>query len=82
MVNLPKEQWKEVELGDIAEVKGRIGWKGYTRKDLRDSGPLVIGAAQISSDQRLDLSKPVFISREKYEESPEISNVRLSFCIR
>ena len=61
-----------IELGDICLVKGRIGWRGYTRNDLRDSGPLVLGAAQISAQNKLDLSKPIYISQEKYLESPEI----------
>ena len=53
-------------------MKGRVGWKGYKREDLRDSGPLAIGGGHLVDDGSLDLSSPVFISREKYEESPEI----------
>jgi len=64
--------WNVKILGDVCDVKGRIGWRGYTVEDIRDSGPLVLGATQISSDNRLDLSKPTFISQEKFEESPEI----------
>jgi type I restriction enzyme, S subunit len=69
---MSSKNWREVQLGTICDVKGRIGWRGYTVQDLRDEGPLVIGATQISADQKLDLSKPVFLSREKYLESPEI----------
>ena len=68
---LPKD-WKAQRLGEVCDVKGRIGWRGYTVDDLRESGPLVLGATQITSDNRLDLSKPTFLSREKFEESPEI----------
>jgi type I restriction enzyme S subunit len=64
--------WEIKNLGDVCDIKGRIGWRGYTTEDLSDSGPLVIGATQISRNNKLDLSKPTFISREKYEESPEI----------
>ena len=64
--------WQTAPLGDIASIKGRIGWKGYTVADLRQSGILVIGGAQISKGHQLNLKKPVFISKEKYEESPEI----------
>ena len=60
------------KIKDVAEVRGRVGWKGYKKQDLRDEGPLVIGATQITDDGHLDLSAPVYISREKYEESPEI----------
>jgi type I restriction enzyme, S subunit len=65
-------QWSTVSLGEIADIKGRIGWKGYTVGDLRDSGILVIGGAHISKEHMLCLSKATFISEEKYEESPEI----------
>lgn len=64
--------WEVKSLDSLCSLKGRIGWRGYTKQDLRDSGPLVIGATQISSLNRLEFSNPVYISREKYEESPEI----------
>jgi type I restriction enzyme S subunit len=62
----------KVKLSDIVKVAGRVGWKGYTVDDLREDGPWVIGANDITSDNRLDLSKAKHISREKFEESPEI----------
>lgn len=67
-----KENWNEVELKSVAEIKGRVGWKGYTKSDLKKEGPLVLGATHLSDDGTLDLSEPVFLSEEKYEESPEI----------
>ena len=67
-----KENWKKVELKSVAEVKGRVGWKGYTKSDLRSEGPLVLGATHLRDDGLLDLTEPVFLSEEKYEESPEI----------
>jgi type I restriction enzyme S subunit len=66
------EEWKVVDIDSVSTLKGRIGWRGYTKQDLRDSGPLVIGATQISPDNKLNLSKPVYLSWKKYEESPEI----------
>lgn len=68
--------WKMVSIDNLCTLKGRIGWRGYTREDLRESGPLVIGATQISKDHRLNFSKPVYLSEEKYEESPEIKVVK------
>lgn len=59
-------------LGDVAEVRGRVGWKGYTVEDLTDDGPLVLGANDITSDNRLILADVKHLTREKYEESPEI----------
>ena len=61
-----------IKLGDIAEIRGRVGWRGYTVDDLIDSGPLVIGANEITSDNQLNLTNAKHLTREKYEESPEI----------
>ncbi|AXV40392.1 restriction endonuclease subunit S [Methanobacterium sp. BAmetb5] len=71
-IGLIPEDWETGNINDVSTVKGRIGWRGYTKNDLSLSGPLVLGATQISKNNEIDLSKPVFISREKYEESPEI----------
>ena len=35
-------KWNSASLGEIADIKGRIGWKGYKVSDLRKSGILVI----------------------------------------
>ena len=64
--------WNSAKLKDIADVRGRVGWKGYKKEDLRGSGPLVLGATHLTDNGDLDLSAPVYLSREKYEESPEI----------
>src|SRR2546422_1042576 len=66
------EGWTARSLGELCDVRGRIGWRGYTVHDIRESGPLVIGPTQISAENRLDFSKSTHISREKFEESPEI----------
>jgi type I restriction enzyme S subunit len=63
---------RKIKLSEIVKIAGRVGWKGYTVDDLREEGPWVIGANDITTDNRLDLSKAKHISREKYEESPEI----------
>lgn len=68
------ESWEVKELGSIATIKGRIGYRGYTKADLVDKGKgaLTIGGAQISRGNKLNLSKTVYINWDKYEESPEI----------
>ena len=63
---------KMVPLGELVELHGRVGWKGYTVADLTDEGPLVLGANDITTDNQLDLSNVKHLTREKYEESPEI----------
>lgn len=62
----------KVKLKDICNIKGRIGWKGYTTEDLCNSGPYVFGANEITSDNKISLKDVKHITREKYEESPEI----------
>ena len=64
--------WKVQKLSEITTVKGRIGWRGYTISDLTNSGPLVIGGKHISNKNRFDFKNPIYISKEKFEESPEI----------
>lgn len=66
--------WETIRLSEVAEVKGRIGYRGYTKTDLvaKGAGVLTIGGSQISNQNKLILSQPVYLSWEKYEESPEI----------
>ncbi|EIK0772347.1 restriction endonuclease subunit S [Vibrio alginolyticus] len=64
--------WEEVKLKDLFELRGRVGWKGYSKDDLRESGPLTIGGTQISKGYKITLDKPVHLSKEKFDESPEI----------
>lgn len=79
-VGMIPENWETRLLRELVDVKGRIGWRGYTIEDLRDEGPLVIGGTQIV-DNRLDLSKPVYVSEEKFEQSPEIKVKRLDIIL-
>jgi len=64
--------WTIKKLGSIIEVRGRIGWKGLTRSDYRDNGPIFLGVTNITSDFRLDLTEVTRITEERYIESPEI----------
>ena len=68
---IPRE-WEDKIVDDIAKVNGRVGWKGYTVADLRDFGPLALGATHIDKENKLDLTNPIHLSMEKYIESPEI----------
>ena len=61
-----------IKLKEIAEIRGRVGWKGYTINDLTDNGPLVLGANDIDEHNALNLSSAKHLTREKFEESPEI----------
>lgn len=65
-------EWEEISIENFASIRGRVGWRGYTKEDIRESGPLAIGAKHISKSHKLDLSEPTHLVREKYLESPEI----------
>lgn len=66
-------EWVESSVEENCLVKGRIGYRGYTTKDLvnEGEGALVLGGKHIQN-QMLDLSDPTYLSWEKYYESPEI----------
>lgn len=66
-------EWKATTVEDNCLVKGRIGYRGYTKQDLvkEGEGVLVLGGKNIQN-HLIDLSAPTYLSWEKYYESPEI----------
>ncbi|MCD9585612.1 restriction endonuclease subunit S [Tenacibaculum maritimum] len=70
--NIPSD-WKITSLGSVTNIFGRIGFRGYTVKDLVEEGH---GALSLSPsniiENKIDFTKKTFISWFKYEESPEI----------
>ena len=68
------ENWCWCKVKDIAEVFGRIGFRGYTTNDLvvKGNGAITISPSNILENGITDFSKCTYISWEKYEESPEI----------
>lgn len=66
--------WEEKKLGDIVEIKGRIGFRGYTTKDIveQGNGAISLSPTNITDNGNLNFEKSTYISWEKYEESPEI----------
>lgn len=67
------EDWKVVNLGNIAKVNGRIGFRGYTVADLvpKGFGAITLSPSNIINNQ-IDYSNCTYISWYKYHESPEI----------
>ena len=65
--------WLPTTVEDNCLIKGRIGYRGYTKQDLVNEGEgvLVLGGKHIQN-QLLNISDPTFLSWEKYYESPEI----------
>lgn len=63
--------WKT--MGEICDIKGRIGFRGYTRKDIVSKGH---GAISLSPSNIINgslfIDNSTYISWDKYNESPEI----------
>ena len=78
-----KEGVEMKTLGEICNIKGRIGFRGYTRDDQVEEG---MGALSLSPGNiingKMDYSNSTFITWDKYEESPEIKiyNNDVVFC--
>ena len=64
-------QWKT--MGEICEIRGRIGFRGYTRKDIvsKNQGAISLSPSNIIGGT-ISYENSTYISWEKYEESPEI----------
>lgn len=70
----PKDGWEEKKLGEVGNICGRIGFRGYTTKDMVNSpleGAITLSPSNIQ-DGEMNYSKCQYISWFKYEESPEI----------
>lgn len=70
--NIPST-FDKYRIKHIAELYGRIGFRGYTTDDLVDEGE---GAITLSPsnlrDMTMNYSKLSYLTWEKYDESPEI----------
>lgn len=74
---------KYENLSSICSIKGRIGFRGYTREDQVQEGygALSLSPSNIQNGQ-MDYEKGTYITWQKYEESPEIMthNGDIIFC--
>lgn len=72
-IDIP-QNWTWCQINDICRTFGRIGFRGYTKEDLRDSpkdGAITLSPSNIING-KLDITSCTYLSWEKYEESPEI----------
>ncbi len=65
--------WEKLKLDELCTIKGRIGYRGYTKADLveKGNGAITLSPTNIISN-KLSFNKNSYISWEKYYESPEI----------
>lgn len=69
---LNQQEGAEVSLGDYLYIKGRIGWKGLKKSEyLSDSDYRIINGESLTMSG-IDWNKAGYISKERYDESPEI----------
>ena len=72
-IGLLPDDWEVNRIGNVSEIFGRIGFRGYTVEDLVDEG---FGAITLSPSNiqngKMDFSNCSYISWKKYDESPEI----------
>lgn len=65
--------WHLKKLDDVCLIKGRIGYRGYTKQDLVEKGKGAISLSPSNiKNNKLFYDNCTYISWEKYEESPEI----------
>ena len=66
--------WKWAMINDVCRVFGRIGFRGYTKSDLRNTREKAAISISPSNmvNGTMDFTHCTYISEEKYEESPEI----------
>jgi type I restriction enzyme S subunit len=67
-------EWVDKELGELIELKGRIGYRGYTLEDIvgKGEGAISMSPSNINEFGTLSFTKSTYITWAKYEESPEI----------
>jgi len=72
-MNETPRDWNIQKIKNISNIFGRIGFRGYTVKDLVDEGEgaVTLGPPNIEN-QHLILDKKNYLSWFKYNESPEI----------
>jgi type I restriction enzyme S subunit len=67
-------EWVVKKLGELIELKGRIGYRGYTLEDIvgKGEGAISMSPSNINVFGTLSFTKSTYITWAKYEESPEI----------
>lgn len=69
------DAWEQRKLGELIRLNGRIGFRGYTEKDIvskDDGGVLAFSPTNIVDNKLTTNCKNTYITRFKYDESPEI----------
>ncbi|HFE5062422.1 restriction endonuclease subunit S [Staphylococcus haemolyticus] len=65
-------EYKLEPIGNSLYIKGRIGWKGLKKSEYLENGEYRIINGKSLTSNGIDWNECGFISKERYEESPEI----------
>jgi len=67
------EGWVVIHQKYLAHIFGRIGFRGYTQKDIVDKGegPITLSPSNMANG-KMDYLGCTYLSWDKYDESPEI----------
>ena len=69
------DAWEQRKLGEVCQINGRIGFRGYTEADIitKEAGGVLTFTPTNIVDSKLTINvKNTYITRKKYDESPEI----------
>jgi type I restriction enzyme S subunit len=66
------ESWVYQPLDGLVYISARIGWKGLKASEYTQSGPLFLSVHSLNYGREVKLSEAFHISKERYDESPEI----------
>ena len=69
------DDWEQRKVSDTCKINGRIGFRGYTEKDIisKEAGGVLTFSPTNIVDNKLTMDcKNTYITRKKYDESPEI----------
>jgi type I restriction enzyme S subunit len=67
---IPKD-WEITKMGDVAFVKGRIGWRGLKASEYTTKGPYLIANKHLINN-KIMWDECDHLSEFRYDESPEI----------
>jgi type I restriction enzyme S subunit len=65
------KDWKATKMGDVAHVKGRIGWRGLKASEYTTEGPYLIANKHLANN-KIIWDKCDHLSEFRYTESSEI----------
>jgi type I restriction enzyme S subunit len=65
------DEWELVRLADHTTVKARLGWKGLKAEEYVEDGYIFLATPNLKANQ-IDFENVNYISKWRYDESPEI----------